>query len=657
MRLASIIIAVILPMLILSQTVCFLTASPPSTHYSYVRTLTLYAPAVARSGGGALIQVNLTLAYPGSGMVYFTARPLVEVDTQATARIASYVASVVTGHNYYDYDYYVVMTSKSLVVGGPSAGALMTIGFIALFMNKTVNPYVCMTGMINPDGSIGPVGGLVDKLDAVSKAGYKYFLIPLGQRIVYVEKRIIKNLPWGYYETVKYEPVDLVKLGDEKGVKVIEVGSIFDAMKYFLNTTMSAEISTPEINKEIISGLKEYAEKNYEKASELYNDSQQLFKKLDMLTRIQLYSRYKNINEMINRLKDMLDKKYYVSAYYYSYDVLQQSLSLNLLLKILVGEEKINNLIESLYQSINETYKIIRNTSISNGINPINIDIHMDFYKAINTYTSLISKNETSYTSEDVDSIAKAMIYLYMIHQLYNLTRFFENYNVDLNESLMTLYSIADSVVSYAYSLASDVGGSNQYINNAMKLFSMGIDAYTKNYTLASIGLFIQSIVYADLGIELLFINKEDVLINISDYLSNELSIYYSLMNKSNYLALLYLLGKEYRLMKQPADAIASYMKGVMTIIMLNSKIKALGLIEENNNPLSEIPSPTKTPSNSTNNTNTTQITINTTPLMERYYREIVYFLLGVFAGILIGLLIYKAMSDRRKVETVFTPI
>ncbi len=656
MRSAPIIAVVVFFMLILSQTTCFLTASAPSTHYSYVRTLTLYAPAVARSGGGALIQVNLTLAYPGSGMVYFTARPLVEVDTQATARIASYVASVVTGHNYYNYDYYVVMTSRSLVVGGPSAGALMTIGFIALFMNKTVNPYVCMTGMINPDGSIGPVGGLVDKLDAVSKAGYKYFLIPLGQRIVYVEKRIVKKLPWGYYETIKYEPVDLVKLGEEKGVKVIEVGSIFDAMKYFLNTTMTTEISAPEINKEILADLKQYAEKNYEKATELYNDSQQLFKKLDILTRIQLYSRFKSVSEMINQLENMLNKKYYAAAYYYSYDVLQQSLSLNLLLKVLVEEEKINDLVESLYQSINETYEIVKNTSISNGINPIYIDIHMDFYKAVNIYTSLISKNESSYTSEDVDSIAKAMIYLYKINQQYNLTEFFENYNVDLNESLMTLYSIADSVVSYAYSLSSDVGGSNQYINNAMKLFSMGVDAYTKNYTLASIGLFIQSIVYADLGIELLFISKEDILMNISDYLSNELSIYYSLTNKSNYLALLYILGREYSSMKQPANAIASYMKGVMTIIMLNSKIKALNLIEENSNQ-PEIPSPTKTPSNSTNNTNTTQITISTVPLMERYYREIVYFLLGAFAGILIGLLIYKAISSRRRVETIFTPI
>ncbi len=657
MRSASTVAVIISLMLILPHTISFLNASAPSTHYSYIRTLTLYAPAVARSGGGALIQVNLTLAYPGSGMVYFTARPLVEVDTQATARIASYVASVVTGHNYYDYDYYVVMTSESLVVGGPSAGALMTIGFIALFMNKTVNPYVCMTGMINPDGSIGPVGGLVDKLDAVSKAGYKYFLIPLGQRIVYVEKRIIKKLPWGYYETVKYEPVDLVKLGEEKGVKVIEVGSIFDAMKYFLNTTMTTKVTVPMINKEIIMDLKEYAEKNYEKASELYKDSQELFKKLDMLTRIQLYSKYKSVSEIINGLENMLDKEHYVSAYYYSYSVLQQSLSLNLLLKVLVGEEKIKNLVELLYQSINETYRIVKNTSLTNSINPVYIDIHTDFYKAVNIYTSLISKNESSYTSEDIDSIAKAMVFLYKVNQLYNLTRFFETYNASINESLMTLYSIADSVVSYAYSLSSDVGGSNQYINDAMKLFGMGVDAYSKNYTLASIGLFIESIVYADLGIELLFINKEDVLMNISDYLSRELSIYYSLTNKSNYLALLYVLGKEYESIKQPADAIASYMKGVMTIIMLNSKIKALNIIEENNNPPPEIPSPTKTPSNSSNNTNTTQITINTAPFMERYYREIVYFLLGVFAGILMGLLIYKAISGRRRVETVFTPI
>jgi len=41
---------------------------------------------------------------------------------------------------------------------------------------------IAFTGTINPDGSIGPVGGIQYKLEAVAKDGKKTFLIPIGQR-------------------------------------------------------------------------------------------------------------------------------------------------------------------------------------------------------------------------------------------------------------------------------------------------------------------------------------------------------------------------------------------------------------------------------------------------------------------------------------------
>ncbi len=41
-----------------------------------------------------------------------------------------------------------------------------------------VNPKVMMTGMINPDGTIGPVGGILEKASAAASVGAKLFLIP-----------------------------------------------------------------------------------------------------------------------------------------------------------------------------------------------------------------------------------------------------------------------------------------------------------------------------------------------------------------------------------------------------------------------------------------------------------------------------------------------
>ncbi len=38
-----------------------------------------------------------------------------------------------------------------------------------------------MTGMINPDGSIGPIGGILQKIDAAYSVGATRFLLPKGQ--------------------------------------------------------------------------------------------------------------------------------------------------------------------------------------------------------------------------------------------------------------------------------------------------------------------------------------------------------------------------------------------------------------------------------------------------------------------------------------------
>ena len=41
---------------------------------------------------------------------------------------------------------------------------------------------ITMTGTINPDGTVGPVGGIPEKIAGTAKAGYKRILIPAGQR-------------------------------------------------------------------------------------------------------------------------------------------------------------------------------------------------------------------------------------------------------------------------------------------------------------------------------------------------------------------------------------------------------------------------------------------------------------------------------------------
>jgi PDZ domain-containing protein len=64
---------------------------------------------------------------------------------------------------------------------GPSAGAAMTVGFIALFKGEHLQRGVAITGTIESGGSIGSVGMIPDKVRAAAREGYRTVLIPAGQ--------------------------------------------------------------------------------------------------------------------------------------------------------------------------------------------------------------------------------------------------------------------------------------------------------------------------------------------------------------------------------------------------------------------------------------------------------------------------------------------
>ncbi len=64
---------------------------------------------------------------------------------------------------------------------GPSAGAVMAVGFLALFNGDTIQRGIAMTGTLEQEGYIGPVGGLPAKMRAAAREGYHTILIPTGQ--------------------------------------------------------------------------------------------------------------------------------------------------------------------------------------------------------------------------------------------------------------------------------------------------------------------------------------------------------------------------------------------------------------------------------------------------------------------------------------------
>ncbi len=108
-------------------------------------------------------------------------------------------------------------------IDGPSAGALMTVGLLSLMRGDKIKPGITMTGTINPDGTVGPVGGIPYKVDGAKQAKAKTMLIPLGQRNSADDSGKL---------------VDVVDIGDQKGVHVKEVADIYDAYKAFTGKTL-----------------------------------------------------------------------------------------------------------------------------------------------------------------------------------------------------------------------------------------------------------------------------------------------------------------------------------------------------------------------------------------------------------------------------------
>jgi ATP-dependent Lon protease len=61
---------------------------------------------------------------------------------------------------------------------GPSAGAALTLALYSLLTNRKIKNNVAMTGEINLQGQVMPIGGLEEKLEGAKRAGINLVLIP-----------------------------------------------------------------------------------------------------------------------------------------------------------------------------------------------------------------------------------------------------------------------------------------------------------------------------------------------------------------------------------------------------------------------------------------------------------------------------------------------
>ena len=249
------------------------------------RNVTVFAPAVASTEDGyvgVISTITVTVQNNGSGRVFVDTSPLTQVDMQGSARLAVKVASTLvendenTNIDPSAYDYFFVVRTDAPVIGGPSAGATMTVATIALLENWEINEQTIMTGMINPDGSIGPIGGIPQKIDAAYSVGAKRFLIPSGQG-TYIE---LVTTTSGWITTTTPVVRKVSDYVNSKGydIEVVEVAEVNQAVENFTGYRFTFDGSEDEITTEsYLTSMKPLASSLLENASIEYNSSKEIF--------------------------------------------------------------------------------------------------------------------------------------------------------------------------------------------------------------------------------------------------------------------------------------------------------------------------------------------------------------------------------------------
>lgn len=136
---------------------------------------------IRRRGAGDVVELAVARYADGS------------VDPSATEVVSATLATNPDGsgsaffgvqvQTYFEVDYPHDVIIDSGQVGGPSAGLAFALGVIdALTPGElTGGREVVATGTINADGTVGPIGGLEHKVDAVRRTGASLFLVPDSQ--------------------------------------------------------------------------------------------------------------------------------------------------------------------------------------------------------------------------------------------------------------------------------------------------------------------------------------------------------------------------------------------------------------------------------------------------------------------------------------------
>ena len=175
----------------------------------------------------------------GRGLVLVNTEIPAGVDFQTSARTAVKVAQdSVPGADLSHKDVIFSITSGDKesdlqAVDGPSAGAAMTLLLVSELRSHDLGKDVLITGTIEQDGTVGPVGGVPEKALAAGQYGAKTLLVPKGEAVY--QSQTCEEHQQGpiVYRSCREENKPLSPATEEKyGMKVVEIQNISEALQY-----------------------------------------------------------------------------------------------------------------------------------------------------------------------------------------------------------------------------------------------------------------------------------------------------------------------------------------------------------------------------------------------------------------------------------------
>jgi len=500
------------------------------------RNVTVYAPAVASTPTGyvgVISTITVTIQSNGSGRVFVDTLPLTEVDMQGSARLAVKVASALVENDKNcnvdpsTYDYFFVVRTASPIIGGPSAGAIMTVATISLLEDWKMDNTTVMTGMINPDGSIGPIGGIPQKIDAAYSVGATHFLIPHGQGTYtdYQEKIEYIN---GWPITVRI-PIT-VNIADyameEYGMTVTEVADIYEALhnftgyRFIFNET-DGEITTEdyiESMKPLAQILLEDARTAFENASTKFDNTNIPYYPTSYRTEIN--SRMDIAEETLTQSEELYEQGQYYSSTSKSFNSLINSRFISYACDFFKtkDEDFFNSLISEVNTYLDEASEKAKNAEVIGFISlqsvgaaqrraseaKATLDIASSDYQESNSYNFDVMNflYQLSFVVERSQSVG----WWLNIGSHFNETGRFDNETLE-NLALEYIEEAQQSTI-YSSIILSEIGTSSgnsaNYMSDAEDLLTTARDDLETGYPAGVLMKALEAIVRANLAIEII---------------------------------------------------------------------------------------------------------------------------------------------------------